>query len=365
MKSPPQAPPQTVDDLLRSAIDDLTQRLPSGWEAGRLPEPPGPDVPDAVVYVRAPDGTSALLLVEAKLNLDPRTASYAVEQLRSYTSEMRPTSANLRPAAMLVARYIPPRSRELLAEAGVSYADATGNLRVRLDNPVVFIQVDGAQANPWREEREIRTLGGAPAARVVRALCDWAPPQTAVQIVNRAKASTGSTYRVLDLLDREALISRSNGAVVEVDWPQLIRRWSEDYNFLRRNRTEAFVEPRGLGRLVERLAAGPALDYAVTGSLAAATAAQHTETRLATLFVENIETAASRLDLRPLPSGANVVLAEPFDSVVYERSWSRDGVRFCAYSQVVADLLTGPGRSPAEAEELIRWMATHDDAWRI
>ena len=35
-----------------------------------------------------------------------------------------------------------------------------------------------------------------------------------------------------------------------------------------------------------------------------------------------------------------------------------------ALSQAAVDLLTGPGRGPAEADELIRWMREHEDAWR-
>lgn len=31
---------------------------------------------------------------------------------------------------------------------------------------------------------------------------------------------------------------------------------------------------------------------------------------------------------------------------------------------VVADLLSGPGRPPAEAEALMDWMAAHEEVWR-
>ncbi len=32
--------------------------------------------------------------------------------------------------------------------------------------------------------------------------------------------------------------------------------------------------------------------------------------------------------------------------------------------QVAADLLTGPGRSPAETEALMEWMTSNEEAWR-
>lgn len=58
------------------------------------------------------------------------------------------------------------------------------------------------------------------------------------------------------------------------------------------------------------------------------------------------------------------MLAEPFDPVVYERTWEQDGVTFAALSQIAADLLTSPGRGPAEADELLDWMAKNEAAWR-
>jgi hypothetical protein len=86
--------------------------------------------------------------------------------------------------------------------------------------------------------------------------------------------------------------------------------------------------------------------------------------RLATLYVDDPERLAERLDLRRAEAGANVVMARPYDSVVFDRTWQEDGLRFAALSQVVVDLLTGPGRGPAEAEELLAWMVKHEPLWR-
>ena len=68
--------------------------------------------------------------------------------------------------------------------------------------------------------------------------------------------------------------------------------------------------------------------------------------------------------MRPAETGGNVVLAEPFDPVVFERTFVRDGTTFVAPSQIVVDLLTAPGRGPNEAEALMAWMAESEDKWR-
>ena len=86
--------------------------------------------------------------------------------------------------------------------------------------------------------------------------------------------------------------------------------------------------------------------------------------RLAVLFVDDLEEAAGILGLRPAEAGANVILAEPFDPVVYERRREQEGVFYAALCQNAADLLTSPGRGPSEAEELMDWMEENEDAWR-
>ena len=71
------------------------------------------------------------------------------------------------------------------------------------------------------------------------------------------------------------------------------------------------------------------------------------------------------LDLRPADSGANVLIGKPFDPVVFDRTEEQDGVTYAGVAQVAVDLMTGPGRGPAEAESLIDWMHSHEDIWRI
>ncbi len=107
------------------------------------------------------------------------------------------------------------------------------------------------------------------------------------------------------------------------------------------------------------------LAHAVTGSLAATRLAPVAPPRLATLYVEEMDSAGRELDLRPADAGANVLLIEPSDaSVFWGARTDEEGVRWAAPVQVAADLLTGPGRAPAEAEALLEWMASNEEAWR-
>ena len=106
------------------------------------------------------------------------------------------------------------------------------------------------------------------------------------------------------------------------------------------------------------------LTYAATGAFAAQYFDPVAPARAATLYVTDAAEAAESLGLRETDAGANVVLLEPFDPVVFERTIERDGLRCVAPSQLAVDLLTGPGREPSQGEQMLIWMEQNGDAWR-
>ncbi len=75
---------------------------------------------------------------------------------------------------------------------------------------------------------------------------------------------------------------------------------------------------------------------------------------MALIYVDDIDRAAQALGLTRVEERGNVLLAEPYDEVVFDGSWQRDGVNYVAPAQLAVDLLTSPGRGPAEGEELLR-----------
>jgi hypothetical protein len=362
----PEAEP-TFNQVLSELPTRVKTKLPASWSVNLTSEPRGSlsaswvaGGPDAELIVRAPDGSRGVVLVEAKRRLDPNLVPVVVDQLRRFGWPDQER------AGMVVTSFLSPRTRELLREAGIGYADATGNLRLTLERPALYLETEGTSSDPWAKfgNRPLRSLKGSVAGRIVRALCDFKPPFGVEELTIRSGTSLGSVSRVFALLEREALITReSRGPVKEVKWTDLIRRWTEDYEFGKSNRTRTFLEPRGLSAFLAKLEdAGHR--YAITSSLAAAQVAPIAVPRLATVYVADPEGAAERLRLRPAESGANVILAEPFDRVVFDRTWQQDGLTYSALSQVAVDLLTGPGRSPSEGEALLQWMQEHEDAWR-
>jgi hypothetical protein len=267
---------------------------------------------------------------------------------------------------MVVSPYLGPSARDRLKEEEVSFADLTGNLRLAIKIPAIFIEVEGSNKNPWRENVSLRTLKGRGAGRAVRGFLDYLPPFGIRELAAIIKSSPATISRVADLLEREIIIERSSprGKVLSVDWERLLRRWAKDYNFIQANNLQTYLEPRGTRAVLEKLREAR-LKYAITGSFAAARYAPAAEPRLIAFYVEDRELAVGSLGLRPAETGGNVILGTPYDSVVFDRTVSTEGMTYVRVTQVAIDLLTGPGRNPAEAESLIQWMRENLDKWPV
>ena len=350
-------------DVLRAAVSLLRNRLPESWQFYALTDAPKQVTAlDAELRLRAPDGSELIVFVEAKRTLNTRDVPMAVEQLRRLAAARGEPEA----AFVLVARYLAPATRERITEAGAGYIDATGNVLIASDRPALLLRESGADRDPWRGPGRPRgTLKGLPAARVVRALVDFAPPYNVPEIAQRAGSSTGATYRVVEFLKDQGMVTpEQRGPVTNVRWRSLIERWSRDYGFSTSNTVSMFLEPRGLAELTTRLVELPQLEYVLTGSLAAHHAAPYATARLAMLYVRDLSCAVQLLGLRPTPAGANVAIAVGDYDVVFERIQVVEGLRLAAFSQVAVDLLTGPGRNPSEASALLEWMEQNESTWR-
>ncbi len=328
--------------LLREVLEIVRSRLPTGWSlAGTV---------DALWEIETPGGERGTLPIQIKIrpSLSSLRAALDLSQARG---------------TLLISSFLSPAIRRELAARGVSFADLTGNVRITLSTPGLFMETTGATSDP-SPLRPQRSLKGAKASRVVRALVDWRPPFRLTEIAARSLVDVGHVSRILTQLEQEGLLTRKpRGAVTEVNWEELIRRWAQDYQVTKSNAATYMLEPRGLASLLAGLRA-TTLRYALTGSVAASMRAAVAPAALAMLYVDNRGAVADELTLRPADSGGNVVLLVPKDSLPFEGTTREQDLVLAAPSQVAADLLTGPGRSSSEAEAFLDWMKEHEDVWR-
>ncbi len=339
--------------LVDAALEALRRRLPGGWKAlsvrGRSARP------DVLVEVRAADGSTGRLVMEAKARLEPR----GVDDVAALARKARAESP-----VVVVSPYLSPSTTERLRSLDIAYLDLTGNVRVVLAKPGLFIESAGATIAPDRKARPSRSLKGPMAGRIVRALVDLKRPLGVRELAARVGVDAGYVSRVLAFLDSEALVTRAGrGRTESVDWAGLLRRWAREAPLDSRGVVRSYLEPRGikaflagLGRLRAR--------YALTGGIAAARFAPIAPPRLAIVWMRPEASTTPPLGLRPADSGANVLLVEPADDLVFEGATEDEGIRYAAPSQIAADLLTSPGRGPAEGEALIEWMKQNEGIWR-
>lgn len=342
--------------VLDAALQKVQAALPPAWgfEAPQPNDPPGADL---ILRIISPAGEAVTFAVEAKSSGTPLVVQGAVSQaLRSAAA------AEARP--LVIAPFLGDRAKRLISSQDVSYADTTGNLWLVADKPGLLIERTGATKDPWPDDVPLRTLRGRGAARATRALVDFKPPFGVRELAERATVPAATLSRVIDLLARDALVARRrDGKIGEVNWPGVLERWARDYDVRRTNHARHYLEPRGLPSIISKLSSLKD-GYAATGALAAQTFAPVAPARLAMFYVPNPSRSARDLDLREVPEGANVILLEPFDQVVFERTLTRDGLRAVAPSQLAVDLLSGAGREPAEGVSMLDWMQSNEPVWR-
>jgi hypothetical protein len=344
--------PLSDNGIAADVVELLQERLPVGWESSVLKTTSVPV--DATLSIRWRGANAGTVRIEEKGRVEPKDVEYLAATLR-------PTPEQ---PVLIVAPFLSPRTQESLRSRGFAYADLTGNVRLILSEPGLFIETTGARENPAPSTRDRKSLKGAKAGRLVRALCDFRPPVGLRELAKRAGVDPGYASRVVDFLDREALVTRTTrGPIMNIDWQGLVKRWSQEYSPFRRQGATMYLAARGIPAVIDRLKQVN-MRYAVTGSWTAAEVAPVAAPRLLQVYFDRPADAEKALDMRPVEVGANVAILTPFDDVVFERTSTKGSVTVAALSQVAADLLTSPGRGPNEGEALLQWMQENEDAWR-
>ncbi len=262
--------------------------------------------------------------------------------------------------------WLSERSQTLLRERDASYIDRTGNVDIRLARPGLYIRTTGATRDPDPTPSKAPSLRGPRAWALLRTLAEVRPPYTAGELAAALDLDDGYVSRALQVLTDEVLIERiPRGPVTATQWEPLVRRIVSSYSMLDSNSTSTWIAAAGPERLIADLPSLRVGPWAVSGSFVASAVSAVAAPELAVVYTADAEQLAKAARLLPAKVGANVVLAEPYDRVVFERGHGSTGFRSVSIAQATIDCLTGPGRMPAEGEALVAWMHRNERRWRI
>lgn len=346
----PTNPPLTEAETLARILAQLPRLWPNlKVDKIRREVRAAPDATaDATAEVRLGNLRKELIL-EVKANGEPRIAEQAITQLRRIVRQ--------RPGAygVFAAPFISKRSRELCKSEGFGYVDLAGDSFLQFAS--VLVDREGA-ASKSKEQRGLRSILAPKATRVVRALLSR--PDELAKISNLAKTcemSPAGVYLVAELLENKGYVAREKDRSIKVTEPgRLIRDWAENWSIERNGISRYFSFGRGSKDVIAELAntaKEQGVEYALTGLAGAYFVAPFVRSDEVWSYVKrDAERLVKALDLRPVSSGANVVLLSPYDSGVFQGAREISGVRVVSDVQLYVDLLKFPGRGREQAEEL-------------
>ena len=297
--------------------------------------------------IRLANGERPLLL-EARPSGQPRLAREAANQLHRW-AEKYPDAVRI-----FGAPYISPQAADLLTRDGVGYVDLAGNCRLAFDQ--VYIHRVG-WPNPVVRRRELRSLYSPKAECILRVML--AEPQRKWKIESLAQAadvSLGQASNVKKLLEDREWLRREPEGLALVDPKSVLAEWAQEYRF-DRNTVHDFFSLDPLSQIEGKLAdvcRQSGTRYALTGFSAAARLAPMVRYQRATAYViGDIAEVAQRAGFKPVTSGANVSLIEPYDAGVLAGGREIDGIHLASPVQVYLDLLSFRGRGEEAAQAVL------------
>ena len=353
-------------ELIRGVETTLREELPPSWSARVVPDPSAPGVPggrlDAAIVITTPAG------VVVEFAAEVRTFG------RGSAIDAATRGALLRDVVgmptVLITNFANPALRDACVQTGIGFADATGWLRLVSDSPPLLIKTQGAAKSTatTRPGSTVR-LNGPASARIIRMLLQASVPIGVRELAAASQVSPGTVAKLLPTLARDGAIERADtGAVARVRPRLLLNRWTADYSFAQSNpEVRWYLAPRGVDDVLSRISEED--DVTATGSLALREylptgTVPVTPLVLATFYTPHPAETAERLRLVDAePGTANVALARPADTSLLGSGPRRGPMGYVPITQAIADLLTLPGRSPEEAEQLINYLAATDPAW--
>ena len=302
--------------------------------------------PDFLVTLEIKDA-SKQIIVEAKNSGEPRFARNAANQLLRYL-DVKPDAYGV-----FAAPYISPRAAAICQEAGIGTIDLAGNCSISFDT--IYIRREG-NPNPFTRKRFLQSLYTPKAERILRVLLATGPKDWKTEeLAGEAGVSLGHVANVKRLLAGQEWIDSRPVGFSLTEPLALLEDWSQNYKF-RRNQVLNFYSMLSASEFEYRLGEvclRENVRYGLTGFSGSSRYAPAVRYQRAMAYIQrDIEALSAVLEIKPVESGFNVTLLEPYDDGVFYCSQDVEGSQVVSPIQVFLDLQSLRGRGEEAAEVL-------------
>ncbi len=256
---------------------------------------------------------------------------------------------------VIIAPYISELGKEICKKIGVGFLDLSGN--AYLDFNSFYLEVEG-KPNKFKSLGKLSGLFNPKGERVLRFYLFQKKDeslQSYRQIAKEISVSLGQVSKVNKKLDELGFWVEGSEGVKALDKTKLLDLWRDNYRF-ERNRILSFYSMKQIPQIEKQLAEYckvKGVQYALTLFSGANRLAPFTRYNVATsYFSGDIEKIRGDLELKEVPSGANLQIIIPYDEGVYYKAQEVNSFIIANPIQIYLDLYNYKGRGREQADFL-------------
>lgn len=338
-----------VEQKSRQALMDCFQQVPFLDPPQEVTALEDTGVDFVFRIVNRKEQTPYLLAAEVKDSGQPRFIQQGVNQLKLYQQENEEITYSA-----LLAPYISEQSAQICKENGIGYVDLAGNCYLSFAS--VFIEKEG-NPNPYTQDRELKSIFYPKSERILRVLLNAGPREWLTEeLAEEAGVSLGQVSNVRKYLDNQGWLDPDSSRLQLGKPLEMLNVWARNYSF----RKNEIIEYYSLGSPAEteqRLTeAGQTLGLTLsfTGFSGGSRYASMVRYQRVMAYLEDgFDRLESAADLKPVSSGANVLLLKPYDRGVFYQSRPIDEMPVVSPIQAYLDLASYRGRGEEAAQALL------------
>jgi hypothetical protein len=256
---------------------------------------------------------------------------------------------------VIIAPYVSELGKEICKKIGIGFLDLSGN--AYLDFNSFYLEIEG-KPSKFKSPDRLSGLFNPKGERILRYYLLQEKDGSAVnyrQIAKEVSVSLGQVSKVNKKLDELGLWIEGREGMKALDKTKLLDLWRENYRF-ERNRILNFYSMKQIPQIETQIAEfcrANGIDYAFTLFSGGNRLAPFTRYNVATsYFSGDIEKMRTGLQLKEVPSGANLQIIVPYDEGVYYKGQEVDSDMVANPIQIYLDLYKYKGRGREQAEFL-------------